>query len=880
MIAMGSGNQTRLEVARSLSLRSETILDEHTEPLLSSTGQLGFVTSTTGGSLISFNTATGKVLSSVVVGEGAGRCTMAENGSSRLIAVPCANAPDAQRPATISIIDASNPRRLDPVTLVVLPVDAHLVSSARALMTADGRFVLIPSYFDEPALFSFDARTGQMISQLQLIGRPSSVTLMERSVANPGGLVAVTSPATNTVSIINMDEQGRLGQQAMFSPAAEGLDEDNNAAFSRDGQIVYVASSKTQQLLAIDAASGRLAGSIHVEPSPTRVTVGWAADGDIVAVTRVSQRRSSAPGGVTIVSANAGHLTVQAEFTPPDPIQFSSTNNAALTADGLVGFVGSKSGMLFAFNTQTGQLDSSQMVGTEVMGLSLNDPDRMIAAVRRTAKSDQIVILSFDNGDLGASKTSEKDTAKAAENISAKKSSIPMISSLNPNVVEQGHVGKLRVAVRGANFTSGASLLINSATSIVAQFVNSKVLIARLPQELIGQPGTISIQVQEPNGNQSQAAALTVTSTQSPRITDLSPSQMPAPHLPFELRVNGDNFKETSVIVASGQSLGTTLVRRTQLRAEIPLALSKQVAQLSVQVVDAATPTLASNTMTLNLFGPVISQIIPSRSSIIAGTGRFAMVIKGENFRGDPTVQINNTPLHSSHVKVVSRELIKASIPASFIDNAGTLPVVVVNPDGNASNAVNLDALGPDIQSLDPGEIIAGPGGSRVAIAGSNFRRQLRVKVGRTGETQVHVPQQSVRFLSSSRIVVILDSSLVNQPGSLTFQVINPGKNGGVPSTTKDIELLGPNITDALLAASGKKSTDVVLSITGSSFVDGCRVQFLKDGQIELERKPDTVKPVKVTLEIRASKLTGLGDYNVRVVNPGAIPSNQFQPHN
>src|SRR5262249_19383857 len=219
MIVQGSGPQTRLEIGKSLSLRSETILDEHTEPLLSAAGHFGFVTSTTGGSLISFNTATGKVLSSVIVGEGAGRCTMVENGSSRLIAVPCANAPEAKRPATISIIDASNPRRLDPLSLIILPPEAHLVSSAKAMLTTDGRFVLIPSFFDEPTLFSFDARTGQLISQVQLIGRPSNVELMERGAASFGGLIAVTSPVTNTVSVINLDEQGRLGQQSTFSPA-------------------------------------------------------------------------------------------------------------------------------------------------------------------------------------------------------------------------------------------------------------------------------------------------------------------------------------------------------------------------------------------------------------------------------------------------------------------------------------------------------------------------------------------------------------------------------------------------------------------------------------------------------------------------------------
>jgi hypothetical protein len=880
VIVQGSGNQTRLEVAHSLSLRSETILDEHTEPLLTATGQFGFVTSTTAGSLIAFNTATGKVLSSVVVGEGAGRCSMIEKGSLRLIAVPCANAPESQRPATISIIDASNPRRLDPVTLVVLPADAHIVSSARPLLTGDGRFVIVASYFDEPAVFSFDTRTGQMVSQLQLVGRPSSLTLRERTVARPGGLIAVTSPVTNTVSIIDIDEQGRLGQQAIFSPSGEGLDEDNNAAFSTDGQLLYVASSKTQQLLAIDASSGGLVGSIHVEPSPTRVTVAPAGGGeDLIAVTRVSHRRG-APGGVTVISAAAGYLKVQSEFTPPEPIQFSTSNNAAFSADSAVSFVGSKSGVLFAFSTETGELESSQALGSELMGLSLNNANRMIAAVRRTAKSDQIVILSFDNSNPEDSKTAGKASERAAENASSKSALVPVISSLKPSTVEQGQLGKLPITVRGANFPNGSSLLINGSTTIGAQVINPKVMTGKLPAQLLAQPATINIQVITPDGSQSQPAVLSVTTIQAPQISDLFPSEVAGPHPPFELRVNGANFRETSVIVVSGQSLNTTFIKASQLRADIPLALSKQVAQLNVQVVDAATPSLASNTVVLTLTGPVISQIIPSRSSIVAGTGHFTMVIKGSNFRTDARVHINGAKLDAIHVKVISRDLIKTSVPPAFIDSAGMLPVVVVNGDGSASNAVNIDALAPEIQSLDPGQLIAGSTGSRVAMTGSNFQRHVGVKVGQTGGQLRHVPQQSVHFISSSRIVVILDSILVSQPGSLTFEVVNPSKSGGVPSTTADLKLLGPNITDAQLTSSSDKKADVTLTISGSSFAPGARVQFLKDDQIELERTPNRIKQDKIILEIRSSKLAGLGDYNVRVVNPGEIPSNQFQPHN
>jgi len=136
-----------------------------------------------------------------------------------------------------------------------------------------------------------------------------------------------------------------------------------------------------------------------------------------------------------------------------------------------------------------------------------------------------------------------------------------------------------------------------------------------------------------------------------------------------------------------------------------------------------------------------------------------------------------------------------------------------------------------------------------------------------------------VYFISDSRIVVTLDSALLSQPGSLTFQVVNPGKHGGVTSTTKDIQLLGPNITDAQLAANGSKKE--TLTITGSSFLPGSKVQFLKDGDIQFEQPATTVKHDRVVLEVKASTIEGLGaDYNVRVVNPGENPSNQFQPHN
>ena len=140
VVAQGSDHRTRLSQGRSVALPSSSILDKHAQPLISSSGKIGFVASVTGGSLISFSLTSGKILSTVALGETLGAISMIEVGGRRLIAVPAANDPAGGVPATVSIIDATSAKRLELKSLLVLPRDAVITPATSATLTRDGRF--------------------------------------------------------------------------------------------------------------------------------------------------------------------------------------------------------------------------------------------------------------------------------------------------------------------------------------------------------------------------------------------------------------------------------------------------------------------------------------------------------------------------------------------------------------------------------------------------------------------------------------------------------------------------------------------------------------------------------------------------------------------
>ncbi|HEY6330770.1 MAG TPA: hypothetical protein VI756_15665 [Blastocatellia bacterium] len=982
LVVHGSDSLAQLTLTKKVPLPGQTMLDNRTVPLLASDKKAGFISSVSDGSVISFSTVSGKVLSSIVVGQSAAVLSMLELPDRRLLAAPTVNAPDQRRPATISVIDATNPRGLNFVVLLVLPATARITTSSEALFTSDGQFVVIASNADEPALYCFSVATGQIVSQSALIGAPSRIALYQPEEASSGPVaVAVVSEAANTLSLMGLDQSGNLTDAGSFTPPqGSQFDGANNPVFSTDGERLFIATAKGQMLFAVNSVSGAILANTQVSPSPERIALADGADGDVLALTCISTSTGTAAPGVVVLGWNNGQFSIKSEFSPPPPAEFSVNNNVALSQDGTVGFVGSKSGELFAFGTETGALQSHQEIGPEVMGVGLGQEQQVVAALHRTSSGDEIVVASFDETDDSATPpdASDDDTAKAADSAAtageifdAKKKQPPVINriipdtvvmspksrvlvvvrgdhfaaaavglynsikapttvltdgklqmgipadafaqagsisiqvrdanglsapvvlsvvaskpgpiatKITPDAVEQGRDRSLDLRVRGENFGPASEVLYNGTEVAKTTVLSTKALQAELPEKLFAEAGTISIQVQNKDGSMSPAIDFMVLSTTVPIIREVDPSQLDGPHHPFELKVKGSNFKENSVIQVQNKILKTSFVDASFLKATVPASLSRTVGTLNVVVIDKKGTGNSSNTETVTLLGPQISEIDVRKTPLLAGDGRFRMEIKGKNFSRYANVLINGSEVPHGHVKRVNQERLKVIVPSNLNQMAGQIPVIVRNHDGAESTPSSFTAVGPEITSFKPAQIIAGETDVHLEILGEDFRQGFGLLITPSGGSAMQIDTKFIRFVSRHKVIVKLEgklNSLLSQPTSLGIQVVNPNTTTGIASTSAPLTVAGPQITAAALATDKSATSADELTITGTAFRDGAVVDFVKSGQVVMERIPSLTRPDKIVLTIGKGKVNALGQFQVEVVNPGSIASNAVTP--
>jgi outer membrane protein assembly factor BamB len=859
IVAQGSDHRTRLSGGRSVALPSSDILNDHAQPLIASSGKVGFVASVTGGSLMSFSMSSGKVLSSVAVGETVGSISMIETDGRRLIAVPAVNNPAAGSPATVSIVNATSARQLELIALLVLPSDAIITPSTGAVLTQDGRFCLIASSLDVPTVYSFDVGTGQLVSHLPLIGRPSEIALYDDGSRR---MLAVASSTSNNLSIVRIDEQGGLVTAANFSPSIARFDDTNNPVFSSDGRLIYIAAATGDRLFAVDAEGAIIVDSISI-PSPARVSAKTRPDGvEMIATTRIRRPSNVKAAGVTIVEASNGRLTTKSEFSPPDGIDFSAANNVALTSDGTTAFVGSTTGMLFAFNTATGELESYQEVGSEIRRLALSEKSHSVAAVRSSPVGDQVSIVNFD---VVASDGTDP--------------SAPLINGISPEIVEQGRLGNLKLGVAGRNFTEGASLVVNGIEIGADLIKNGGTLEALLPKSLFSQIGAVKVLVRGANGTLSEPRELRVVKAESPVIDRISPAEVPGPSGPFTLRVSGRNFRSSSTIVVGGRPLNTQQIGSSMLQAKVADTVKSGV---KIQVRDLAVPDLASaNEKELQIFGPRVTALKTTVPNVVAGGRSFGLRIAGYNFREGAQVdlRVNGDVFTAVQVQRFGSRILTLTVPTHIVQDSGTMAVIVRNPDGSTSEPRELEVRAPEITSFTQDRVFAGSSNVQIDIRGKSFRRNARVYVG-----NARVENSRVRFQSSSHLTVTLDGDLnrlLEKPSTLKFQVVNPNDADGVPSADKGLAIVGPVITEASVEAAPDDAAQLRVIIQGANFIRNSTVEFFKVGMEDapvIQQKPLMTSGDKLIVSVPAKKLERMGNFRVRVTNPGNVASRLVQP--
>ena len=568
-IAHVAGDRKQLSEPRIISLPSDVVLDPSSTPLIASTGEVAFVSSVMTGALVSFSVTTGKVLSDVSFGDVAGIISMIEPKKRRLIALPTANDPDHRRPAAVNIIDASNAEYPERVALIELPLVAHLTPASRAFLTTDGRFGCIASSFQEPELYSFSVETGKILSSISLSGWPSEIAMYESKKPNSGAVVAVVSHQSNTLSIVTLDQFGKLSSTRTFSHEGVRFDVSNNPAFSNDGEIVYTAFCKGEYLFAIDAQRAKGLGVVRLKSAPHRITVTKDQTGnDLIAVTRIG-KPGGKPSGVTLLNYAKGQFTVKAEFDPPDGIQFSGVSSVVFNTDASLAFIGSTSGALFAFTTRTGELESHKALGNEVRGFALSNSTRTLIGIRSTPKNDEIAVIGFEPNETSA--PAEQTPSMAA----------PEITRVSTDA------NQVRITIDGVNFSKVLALEFVKAGEVVLRktpvVVSDKQLSITVPNQTLEALGKFDLRVVGNDKSTSNTVAMEPLPSQS-ALPLMATSVKSKPTPPHELAIAQE---QADVPVSASKPIASPKLQleKTKLQLEKPRVSPTPKSASAVQAV-------------------------------------------------------------------------------------------------------------------------------------------------------------------------------------------------------------------------------------------------------------------------------------------------------
>jgi hypothetical protein len=259
----------------------------------------------------------------------------------------------------------------------------------------------------------------------------------------------------------------------------------------------------------------------------------------------------------------------------------------------------------------------------------------------------------------------------------------PTLTSISPRNVVAGS-GTLTLIVSGANFVSGAAVLIDGG-SVATTFTNSESLRATVPAALVTTIGTRLVSVRNPDGKLSITAPLEVISPATV-VNSVSPSTAIVGGPGLSLVVKGTNFKAGAVVLFDETPLATGFVSATQLTAALPSSMISKTGVHAISVQNASDSP--SNQMLFEVLPdpPLVASLDPP--SAIAGAPDVTVTITGDKFQAGAIAMVidglQRVPLDTS---VINGHQLRVRIPATLVQSPSNVPIAILNPDLGVSNA-------------------------------------------------------------------------------------------------------------------------------------------------------------------------------------------------
>jgi hypothetical protein len=487
---------------------------------------------------------------------------------------------------------------------------------------------------------------------------------------------------------------------------------------------------------------------------------------------------------------------------------------------------------------------------------------------------------------VGTATVSVTDPVSGATSNSASftLTSNPQITTLSPTSVPVGSATFTLMLTGSAFLTSdvlvwtpsgGAPITISNPT-----VGNSGSSISfNVPSTDVVTPGPVSMQIQDTANNVSSNLVNTFT-INSPALTSISPTAVPAGMGQTTLTVNGSNFVSSSVVTYCASStsctptaLTTTFVSSSQLTATLPANLLTTPAngiQIGVQTVILSGNITATNPQGFTVTGPAITSISPT--SVSAGSGVTTLSVFGSNFVASSIVTLCNSCGSSPTLLTttfVSATQLTATVTADLTTSAATYSVGVQSGTVVATNPQTFTVGGPSITSIAPSGTTAGVNANvTVTVNGANFVS------GTSAVTWCNLcngaPTTLVTtFVSSTLLTAVIPTNLLTIPGSAQIGV----NNGVIASSTTQTFTIGTiGLTTVTPTSAAAGSPGVSITLTGSNFTSTSSVVFTL-GSTVTTVTPTSITATQITALLPSTLLTTAGSATIAVQVGSSVSS-------
>jgi sugar lactone lactonase YvrE len=374
----------------------------------------------------------------------------------------------------------------------------------------------------------------------------------------------------------------------------------------------------------------------------------------------------------------------------------------------------------------------------------------------------------------------------------------PQLSKLGPDVITTGSP-TFTVRIEGRGFVEGAVILFDGQP-LTTRVISKRVVVADVDASVVAVPGTHSVAVQNPDGQQSATATLTVVEPTADffiRLPQNAVQQGVTDILaPF---VTGEGLNKVQKIFVGGKSatFETQTDRRIQL--QIPTKFNDVPARIPITAVDKQGHYSNTEIFFIVARAPKINTTDPVRLNV--GTEDVLLKVFG-NFNDNAQVVINGVALPTS----IKKGHLEATIPASLLAQPGEL-IVRVEQEGVQSDDQIVPVSPSDdpfIFTVAPLRVRVGEDRATIDVVGDNF--------GDGTTALIDGQEAKIKGLSKRRLTIVITGDLLSAPGTHTVQV----KKGDLVTSTFTFEVV-PDVTVTTFAGLSREGFNDACATTATA---------------------------------------------------------------